>query len=190
MKRLGIIFLIIVLVCGVGYGVWWYFFNNTPEPETEPSSVVEEYPEGDTTAAHLAEVLGSESRYNELRNSKLRKIVYDQFGVEQPSMQIVYDTYYNPLGGKPQKTAWVSLGMRGEIVEIKPDERVIVIANEDEKISLYIPECAVIERGDGKLEDLKIEDLKIGDWPAFIFVVINADRAELRSIGFSDFPFR
>ncbi|MBA7522388.1 hypothetical protein ES705_14507 [subsurface metagenome] len=150
-----------------------------------------DYPVGDTTPEHLAEVLGSYSRYEELRDSKLRK--------PDLEMEIGYDTY----GAEQRKVAWVFLVMQGEVVKIerkvitalsrgevvKIEGRVITIANEGETISLYVPEFAEIEKfptnsawrvtKEGEVmwqgEEIGFEELKIGDWLWHIYVAINAD---------------
>ncbi len=165
MKRTIIVVLIIALVAGLAV----YFYSKgirllteevTPgmEEVEEVVEVVEvDYPTGDMTPEHLAEVLGSYSRYEELRDSELRK--------PDTKMKIVYDTYgtYEAVQGK---VAWVSLVMRGEIVNIerrviialsrrrgeavkigeagKIEGRVITITNKGETISLYVPEFAGI----------------------------------------------
>jgi len=139
-----------------------------------------DYPTGDKTPEHVAEVLGSYSRYEQLQDSKLRKPTKD-------SMQIVYDT----VGRDRRKVAWVSLVMMGEIVKI--EGRVITISNEGEIISLYLPEFAEIDASKGwevtkegeviwEGSETAFEQLKVGDWLWHISVVINADDAQARVI--------
>ncbi len=172
-----------------------------------------DYPVGDTNPEHLAEVLGSYERYEELRDSKLRK--------PDTEMQLAYDTY----GAEQRKIAWVFLVMRGEIVKIerkvitalsrgeivKIEGRVMTIANEGDTISLYVPEFAdiythrymgVTEDGEavwlgeklkvGDLfpqgEEIEFKELDVGDWLWGISVAINADDAQARAIDVASAP--
>jgi len=192
MKNIIIGVLIIALICAGVLGASCLVPDKGAKQDEVPEVSEVDYPSGDTTPEHMAEVLGSYSRYEELRDSKLRKPTKD-------SMQIVYDTY----GAEQRKIAWVSLVMRGEVVKI--EERVITIANEGDAISLYVPEFADIythkDMGvtkDGeeiwlgeklKVGDLfpqgaetKFEHLKVGDWLWHISVVINADDTQARVI--------
>ncbi len=166
MKKTIIVVLIVVLVAGLAV----YFYGKVIGPTEEGTPGMEEvegvvevdYPVGDKTPEHVAEVLGSWEAYEKLRDSKLRKPTKD-------SMQIVYATYVD------YRVAWVGLVMRGEIIRI--EGRWITIENEGDKISLY-----VWERADIYTENGKFEDLKEGDWLAHIAVVVNAERAEARVI--------
>jgi len=184
-KKIIIGFLIVVLICVVGF-VAFYFVHNKG---VEQNGVLEvDYPFGDRTPEHLAEVLGSYSVYVELRDSKLLKPVYEKVGdevIERCSMQIVYDVH------RGQKITWVSMAMRGEVTKI--EGRTITITNQDETISLYVSEFAIIETDeterafkdgeplyiDGKPvyqhKEAKFEDIKVGDW-LYLSVMIRADQ--------------
>ena len=196
MKNIAIGVLIIALICAGVLGASCLVPDKGAEQDEVPEvSEVSEvnYPDGDTNPEHLAEVLGSYSRYEELWDSNLRKLTKD-------SMQIGYDTY----GAEQRRIAWVFLVMQGEVIKIerrvitalsrrgeavKIEGRVITIANEGETISLYVPEFAEIEKFPTSSawkvtkeeeviwqgEEVGFEELKIGEWLWHISVAINAD---------------
>jgi hypothetical protein len=196
-------FLIAILIGIVGFDAFVYYF--IPEERKEiPNGIrklaelegVEriaalrqglehiDYPWADTTPEHLAEVLGSWERYEELRDSPLLKPIWTRTDEQVTVMQIGHDT---PMG---VKIYWVVMVLRGEVVKI--EGRVITITNQGETISLFVSEWADIETdeivrvvdeegkpvySDGyplfRHKEAKFEDIKIGDWLSFIYVVIN-----------------
>lgn len=171
MKKTIIVVVVLVVALVAGLAVYFYSKGIGPTEEVTPGMEEEvaevDYPVGDKTPEHVAEVLGSYERYEELQDSQLRK--------PDTKMQIAYDTH------RGQRIYWVAMVMRGEVVKI--EGRVIAIANEGETISLDVPEFAKVYIG-GILqsEETEFEKLEIGDWLCHISVVINADRAEARVI--------
>jgi len=184
MKRKIVIgFSVVLLICALGV-VGWYFIHRGVGIE-QIDQPAWDYPVGDTTPEHLAEVLGSYEYYEELRDSKLLKPIWISPDEQvKGRMEIVYDTH------RDQRVYWVAVTMRGEVVKI--EGRVITITNEGETISLYVPEFAVIKKFGEKYvkeegffpyhEEAKFEDIKVGDWLPHISVVINADQAQARTI--------
>lgn len=193
MRRITVAVLLICTIgfisfCLVGCKGWGQTDLDNSAEQTEI-----DYPTGDTNPEHLAEVLGSYSTYVKFRDSRLQKPTYEKVGnevIEKCSMQIVYDTIYNPETRKYEKMAWVALDMRGKVVDVKG--RIITITNEGDPISLYAWERARIYKFEsGNLAEGKFEDIKIGDWLSPISVVVNATNLHLpeaRSIAISENP--
>ncbi|MBA7526299.1 hypothetical protein ES705_18460 [subsurface metagenome] len=193
MKKTIIIVLIVLVVSILGFGIWWVFSNrpsdgenDLPVDEVEQNEVPVEdeenevlvevdYPTGDQTPEHVAEILGSQEAYEELWNSKLRKPT-------ESSMQIVYDSIGGP--GEERRIAWVALAMEGEVVDILEPERIITITAEGDTDSLYVVEFATINKlvGHGNerhFVPLTFEDIKEGDWFFLVSVVVNAGNLHL-----------
>lgn len=199
MKKVVIGFLVAILICAAGFAAFVYLVPDEIKeiPGKIREGIIEsrereqriaelrkglehiDYPSGDTTPEHLAEVLGSYSAYVELRDSKLLKPICISPEEQGRSMRIVYDTTHRG------RIYWVYMVMRGEVADIKG--RVITITNEGETISLYVLEWTRIELG-GEVEKVIIdgeefwqhleanfEDIKIGDWLSHISVFINAN---------------
>ncbi len=163
--------------------------NEVPVEDDVDEVLVEvDYPTGDQTPEHLAEVLGSQEAYEEFWNSKLRKPT-------ESGMQIVYDIIGERAGER--RIAWVAIPMQGEVVDISKPERIVTIAAEGDTISLYVWERArvdelVVGLGDDRhFVPLAFEDVKEGDWVFLVSVVVNADNLQLpeaRHITISDHP--
>lgn len=187
-KKIVFGFCVVLIISAIGlFG--FSFFNKGGQTDldngVEQNGGPVDYPEGDKTPEHVAEVLGSQEAYEELWNSPLRKLTKD-------SMQIVYDTL-----SSGQKVAWVLLAMEGEVVNV--EGRTITIAKEGVAISLYVPEFATIKTSeteeviiDGKVVyrhlKARFEDIKAGAWLPFVTVVINAERSQARAIIISESP--
>lgn len=176
-------FLLCALYFAVRFGgaLYTQYTQNQREAETEIVSielegvdgpeglVVIDYPLGDRTPEHVAEVLGSWENYEALRDSALRRPTKD-------SMQIVYDK--RVIGEREEVIAvWSAVAMTGRIIDIDIEGRMITIENEGDQIDLHVWEKADIYTENGKLEDLEE-----GDWLDYISVMVNSDRAEARVI--------
>lgn len=157
MKRFLIVLLVLLIVAGVGFA--GYYFTNKGGQDGGPEI---DYPEGDTTPEHLAEVLGSYDAYEDLKGSNLRR--------PGSEMSIIYDIIRDDPT-TTHKVAWVVLTMVGEVVEISESERIITITNEGETISLSIWKNVRINKLNVPLD---LKDIKNGDQLSRVSVVVNA----------------
>ena len=141
-----------------------------------------EFPTGDTTPEHLAQVLGSKEYYEKLRDSKLRRTEFPMMIMNKG----VYDVDPRDPTGPGQlivQYPWVYMVLRGEVIRI--EERTITLISNGETISLHIPEWASVETDekerfiiDGKefwaYVEADFEDIKIGDRLDYIAVTMQA----------------
>jgi len=153
MRKIVVGLLMGLLICVAGIAIW-YFLPKVVE-QIVPMIVIDrpvdqpewDFPRGDTTPEHLAQVLGSWERYEELRNSSLLKPIWISPDEQATKLEIIRD-----MSG-----TWVRTTMHGEVVKIKG--RIITIINEGETISLYVPGRVSVETdeterfvdGEGKL---------------------------------------
>ncbi len=157
----------IALLVGAVFFAFTYFYSKgigptegvTPGMEKVEGVVEVDYPEGDTNPEHLAEVLGSQELYEELRDSKLRK--------PNSSMRIGYgaegDWRFARL------VPGVVMVIRGEIVDI--EGKTITVAFEDDDISFNITKHTSfysdesVQIGDNlfRSKKLEFEDIHVGD---------------------------
>ncbi len=191
MKGLGCLLLVIVLICGIGYGSWWYFFHHSSDLiETETEEETEEESESrlfdkNPTPERLAEVLGSQEAYEELRNSDLIKM--KDFGnpesnvpdIRKTNMYIVHDS----------SGIWVYVTLEGEIASLDLNSKKLVLKNGKDEILLRISEFGFMNKmiwtdvGVGQPPRyIPWEELKVGDWLNSVTVLINAKWAEIRNI--------
>ena len=170
------------LVCIVGFTVTCTHGavnNQTLEEDIERAEALEL--NFSTGKAAMVEILGSESLFEQLQDSKLIRPSYertDEGLVERPPGRIAYDT------NRGRRTPWVNVVMQGEVVSMSATEREITIAAEEETISLYVVEYALIERvfREGNVE-IGLEDIEVGEMLSFVSVCLNADNPpQARSI--------
>ncbi len=165
MKRTIIVVLIVALVAGLA--IYSYtrlvrlFEQVTPDRDRKEVEEVAEvdYPVDDTNPEHLAEVLGSQELYEELRDSKVRK--------PNSSMCIGYAAEGDWRFAR--SVPWVRMVIKGEIVDIEGET--ITVALEGDKISMDLAKFVSfysdqsVQIGFNRYRDIELEfeDIHVGD---------------------------
>ena len=184
-------FITIVLFVCIAVGLLLYFSNNDETPvvneESETESETGFLYDKTPTPERLAEVLGSQEAYEQLRDSDLIKM--KDFGGPESKVPDIRKMNLYVIRDSSGTCVYVTL--EGEIAEIDLNSRRLVLKNGKDEILLFITELWPLDRlaythvrtpEGSESQYIPLEEFKVGDWLDSVTVFINANRAEVRSI--------